>query len=110
MQHDYEVEIEAASPQLSSGEGPMFSAYETPETRIPRLAGAYGFARATVKQMSTRYQNAFEGSVVSLHDHKGTLEIVWRDRVSRMIFEGVVAGAWENSGEHIVLHKLAGGE
>lgn len=108
MQHEYEIEIGADHRRFGSGEGPVFSAYETPETRVPRLAGAYGFARATVKQMSTRYQNLFEGAVVSLHDYKGTLEIVWRDHESRVIFEGVMAGAWENSGEHIVLHKLAG--
>jgi len=106
MKHEYDVEIEADDRGTTIHE-PVFSALKEIEQRIPRLAGAYGFARATVRNMSSRYQNAFEGAVLMMVDAKGTLEVYWRDHESRVLFEGVIAGAWENSGEHVVLHKLA---
>lgn len=106
MKHEYDVEITGEERAGLRHEGPAFTAYETPESRVPRLAEAYGHARAAVKQMSVRYQNAFDGAVLSYHDHKGTLEVEWRDHEARVIFEGVVAGGWEAVGEHMVLHRL----
>ncbi|MNV19537.1 hypothetical protein D3C71_1104050 [compost metagenome] len=106
MKHEYDTEIGAAERSNVRHTGPSFTAYETPESRIPRLAEAYGFARDTVRRMSTSYQNAFDDAVRNMHDHKGTLEVTWRDHEARVIFEGVIAGAWENSGEHIVSHHL----
>lgn len=106
MNHEYEIEIGADQRSGNRHAGPSFTAYESPESRVPRLAEAYGLARATVSRMSVRYQNAFDGAVLSMHDDKGTLEVTWRDHESRVIFEGVIAGAWENSGEHIVSHHL----
>lgn len=107
MKHEYDVEIAAAERNSARHEGPSFTAYETPESRVPRLAEAYGHARSAVNQMSVRYQNAFDGAVVNMHDHKGTLQVTWRDHEARVIFEGVVAGGWEAVGEHIVQHHLA---
>lgn len=105
MNHEYDVEVEADQPGATMHE-PVFSSLQEIETRIGRLAGAYGFARATVCNMSARYQNAFEGAVIMMVDAKGTLQVYWRDHESRVLFEGVIAGAWENSGESMVLHKL----
>lgn len=109
MKHEYGIEIGGATRSGSRHTGPSFTAYETPEDRVSRLAETYGYARETVKRLSVHYQNAFDGAVVSMHDHKGTLEITWRDHESRVIFEGVMAGAWEHNGEHMVEHHLAEG-
>lgn len=106
MKHEYGTEVYADERSGARHEGPSFTAYEMPESRVPRLAEAYGFARSTVRQMSVRYQNAFDGAILNLHDHKGTLQVTWRDHDARVIFEGVMAGAWESSGEHIVEHHL----
>ena len=107
MNREYGVEICGAERSAGRHTGPSFTAYETPESRVPRLAETYGFARETVKRMSIGYQNLFDGAVVNLHDHKGTMEVTWRDHEARMMFEGVLAGAWENNGEHMVEHHLA---
>jgi hypothetical protein len=107
LKHEYGTEIGADERSNVRHTGPSFTAYETPESRVPRLAEAYGLARDTVRRMSTRYQNAFDDAVINMHDYKGTLEVTWRDHESRVIFEGVIAGAWEGIGEHIVSHHLS---
>lgn len=109
MQHEYDNEMAAETRSTARHTGPSFTAYETPEDRVPRLAEAYGHARGAVQQMSVRYQNAFDGAVLNMHDHKGTLEVTWRDHEARVIFEGAIAGGWEAVGEHIVSHRLAAG-
>lgn len=106
LSREYGVETGAAVRNGARHAGPSFTAYETPESRVPRLAEAYGIARETVARMSVAYQNAFDGAVLGLHDYKGTLQITWRDHEARVMFEGVLAGAWESSGEHMVEHHL----
>ena len=80
---------------------------EASETwRIGRIFAVWGSASATVSLLSHRYQQQWDGAVVALNDHKGTLEISWRDRQSRELFEGVVMGAWERAGDHCGAHAL----
>ena len=75
--------------------------------RDPRLIAAWGHACATVALMSRKYQHYWAGAVLSLNDHKGHLEVTWRDRTSRIMFEGALLGAWERVGEHSHAHQLA---
>lgn len=86
---------------------PEFDATNAHEAgRMPRLYMAWGHIQVTVSLLSSRYRNAFAGSVVKLLDHKGCLEVTWRDAQSRQLFEGVVMGAWERVGEHEGLHTI----
>lgn len=74
---------------------------------IARVLAAWGQASATVSLLSNRYQHQWPGAIAALNDHKGTLEVTWRDEQSRILFEGVIMGAWERSGEHAGSHALA---
>lgn len=75
--------------------------------RIERLLQTWGGACSTIRLLSNRYQRHWDGAVVSMKDHKGTLEVTWRDEQSRVMFEGVIVGAWENEGEYMASHALA---
>lgn len=87
---------------------PVLSAYNAHEAdRLPRLARVLGAAKAAVSLMSHRYRRLWSGAVIELHDHKGTLLVTWRDVPSRIMFEGVVLGAWEANAEHAHAHTLA---
>jgi hypothetical protein len=88
---------------------PPITDYENSDFRRERLLTAWGQACATVALMSHRYQRAWLGAVTSMHDHKGILEVTWRDQQSREIFEGVLVGAWERVGEHAHAHRVASG-
>lgn len=90
-------------------EPPVFSAYNeaTEDWRVGRLAQAWGAASATMRLMSNRYQNHWEGAILEMRDHKGTLQLIWRDEQSRVMFEGVIVGAWEMHGECMASHALA---
>jgi hypothetical protein len=74
---------------------------------LSRVIAAWGSATATMSLLSNRYQRQWRGAIVALNDHKGTLEVTWRDEQSRILFEGVIMGAWERSGEHSGSHALA---
>lgn len=74
---------------------------------LARVFAAWGQASATVSLLSNRYQRQWPGAIAALNDHKGTLEVTWRDQQSRILFEGVIMGAWERSGEHAASHALA---
>jgi len=88
--------------------GPRLTAYNDHEPdRLPRLARVAGAANAAVRLMSHRYRRMWVGAVIELHDHKGTLLITWRDVPSRIMFEGVILGAWEANAEHAHAHALA---
>jgi hypothetical protein len=106
----YDTIVTQEGRSETTGAKPTLTAYETPDWRVPGLAQAWGYANATVDLLSQRYQNLWEGAVVTLHDHKGVLEITWRDHETRMLFEGVMAGAWERTGEPCVEHKRLGRE
>lgn len=75
--------------------------------RMRRVISTWGAACSAVALMSNRYQRLWDGAVAAIHDHKGTLEITWRDHESRVMFEGVMVGAWQRHGEHASEHKLA---
>lgn len=92
---------------MSFLELPEIDAYNSDTGRLPRLWAAWGAASTTVKLLSARYQNQWPGAIISMHDHKGTLQIVWRDKQSRILFEGVIMGAWERQGEHAGSHDLS---
>lgn len=79
----------------------------TEHFRIGRATAAWGSASTTVALLSHRYQNQWPGAIVALNDDKGTLEVTWRDEQSRILFEGVIMGAWERAGEHCGSHALA---
>jgi hypothetical protein len=96
------------SGEIKWTEDPKLTAYNAHEAdRLPRLARVLGAANAAVKLMSHRYQRLWSGAVIELHDHKGALRVTWRDVPSRVMFEGVVLGAWEAEGEHCHAHALA---
>ena len=100
--------------QDENGEKSLDFVYNDPkfygeDSRISRLATTWGRACAAVSLMSNKYQRLFAGAVVEMGDRKGTLEVLWRDDLSRVMFEGVVCGAWEANGEHCHVHGLANG-
>lgn len=105
---DFSVEENGEKRQPIYGEEPSVTAYETPHLRDPRLWRAWGRAEAAVVLMSNRYRNAWHGAIVALHDYKGTLRVSWRDHDSRVMFEGVIMGAWEREGEHSGAHHIEG--
>jgi len=90
-------------------EPPHMSAYNeaTETSRVPRLMSAWGAACAATRLLSNRYRQHWDGAVAAMHDHKGSLEVTWRDEQSRVMFEGVIVGAWEDHGEHSHGHLLA---
>lgn len=88
-------------------EPPTISATNTTNGQIGRVIATWGSASATVALLSRRYQKQWDGAIQLLHDHKGTLEVTWRDQQSRELFEGVIMGAWERAGEHCGSHTLA---
>lgn len=98
-----EIEENRDSRQLIE---PVISAYNADAFRMPRLYRAWGRAEATVRLLSTRYRNSWSGAIVSLHDEKGTLEVLWRDKLSRIMFEGVIVGAWRDEGECCHAHAV----
>ena len=86
---------------------PKLSAYNDHEAgRLERVATTWGAACTTVRLLSYRYQRYWDGAVLALRDHKGTLLVTWRDNESREAFEGVVMGAWERQAEHCGEHTL----
>lgn len=108
--HDFEGkwQDENGEPRHSpSGKVPILSAEREVETRIERLNQVWGYAQATARGLSNKYQRLWDGAIVELADHKGTLIVTWRDELSRIMFEGVILGAWENNGEHAHAHGLA---
>lgn len=91
----------------SSGYTPSLSAEREAETRIERLNQTWGRADTVAQMLSGKYQRLWERAIVALSDYKGTLYVTWRDEVSRVMFEGVILGAWEKSGEHAHHHEIA---
>lgn len=80
--------------------------------RIPRLHRALWYA---VGRISAVYdENAFLECLVSLHDHKGQLEVVW-DRGTPdqdfPDFKRAIDRAWESvnagDGSHATMHRIA---
>lgn len=88
---------------------PKFYADRDEGFRYTRLHVVWGYACSTVKTLSKRYQHLWNGAIVQLEDSKGVLSVTWRDRESRIAFEGVILGAWEANGEHSYIHLLACG-
>ena len=96
----------AKSPDASA-ELPAISANNETSGLVERVIATWGSASATVALLSHRYQRQWDGAILGLNDHKGTLEVTWRDRQSRELFEGIIMGAWERAGEHCGSHALA---
>jgi len=86
---------------------PKLSAEREVDSRIERLNQTWGHANATMRNLSHKYQRLWDGAITELADYKGTLYIIWRDEISRVMFEGVIVGAWEANGEHMHSHGLA---
>jgi hypothetical protein len=86
---------------------PKLVAEREVESRIERLNEVWGHANATVRSLSHKYENLWDGAITELADYKGTLYVTWRDELSRVMFEGVILGAWEQNGEHAHSHSLA---
>lgn len=86
---------------------PKLIAEREVESRIERLNQVWGHANATVRGLSHKYQRLWQGAITELADYKGTLHITWRDELSRVMFEGVILGAWESNGDHMHSHNLA---
>lgn len=92
---------------VALGSTPKLVADREVDTRIERLNQTWGYANATVRSLSHKYQRLWSGAVVELADRKGTLCVTWRDELSRAMFEGVILGAWEANGEHMHSHSLS---
>lgn len=90
MDFPYQVE------QYWSGSQPQFWGHP-PEGKDDRILMAWGFALATVGGLSKAYQAAWLGAITDLCVRKGTLQIQWRDHTSRLMFEGVIVGAYEQA-------------
>lgn len=86
---------------------PKLVAEREVDSRIERLNQTWGHANATVRSLSHKYQRLWDGAITELADYKGTLYVTWRDELSRVMFEGVIVGAWEANGEHMHSHSLA---
>lgn len=86
---------------------PKFIAEREVDSRIERLNQTWGHANATVRSLSHKYQKLWDGAITELADYKGTIYVTWRDELSRVMFEGVILGAWEANGEHMHSHALA---
>jgi hypothetical protein len=76
------------------------------QDRIERLNEVWGHANAAVRHLSYKYRKLWDGAITELTDRKGTLYITWRDEVSRVMFEGVILGAWEANAEYSGAHSL----
>lgn len=83
-------------PQIEGGE----------PWRNERLLATWGHACAVVRNMSHKYQRFWDGAVIVLGDSKGTIQVTWRDELSRLMFEGAVMGGWEANGDHAGRHLL----
>ena len=92
----YVVDPPSTSATNENGDGSL----------VARVLATWGQAYATVSLLSNRYQHQWPGAITALNDNKGTLEVIWRDEQSRILFEGVIMGAWERSGEHAGSHAL----
>lgn len=70
---------------------------EPPGSSDIRIHMAWGFALATVAKLSKAYQAEWLGAIIDLDVRKGTLQVQWRDHESRVMFEGVIVGAYEQA-------------
>ena len=86
---------------------PQLVAEREVDSRIERPNEIWGHANATVRSLSHKYRRMWDGAITELADYKGTLYVTWRDELSRVMFEGVILGAWEASGEHANSHQLS---
>ena len=100
-------EESGADSSNASPAKPNLVAEREVETRMERLNEVWGHSNATVRSLSNKYQKLWDGAITELADYKGTLYVTWRDEVSRVMFEGVILGAWEANGEHMHSHRLA---
>lgn len=117
--HDYARMLTYAGPDdLGSdeiGEAKPIKLADEPEMvadrdegfRIHRLHQTWGLAQATVSLLSVKYQLKWDGAILALEDSKGALTVTWKDETSRVLFEGVILGAWEKIGEQLHRHRLA---
>lgn len=87
---------------------PTFNADREIAERIARLHRVWGYATMHIPGLSYKYQRFWAGAIVELTDTKGTLHVTWRDEVSRVMFEGVILGAWEAHGDHMSSHSIYG--
>ncbi|MHC9417682.1 hypothetical protein ACYZX9_03680 [Sphingomonas citri] len=104
----FDTEENGASRVQEVANPPQFNVERDEGFRADRLKLTWGHACATVQLMSNLYQQRWSGAVVALEDQKGTLHVTWRDRDSRLAFEGAIIGAWEANGEHANSHHLVG--
>jgi hypothetical protein len=104
---DCETEISGESEPSTLPDEPVFEATREIASRVQRLHIVWGCANAIVRGMSGKYRRIWNGAIVQLEDSKGTLAVTWRDAESRVMFEGVIAGAWEANAEHMMAHELA---
>lgn len=88
-------------------DGPKMVAEREADMRIERLNRVWGHANAIANSLSNHYKHLWNGAITELADYKGVLTITWRDDLSRVMFEGVILGAWESNGEHLHEHHLA---
>lgn len=99
---------EHGEPRPAAGPAkPRLVAEREIQSRLERLSEVWGHANATVRDLSHKYQRMWDGAITELADYKGTLSVSWRDELSRVMFEGVIVGAWEANGEHAHTHHLS---
>lgn len=97
---EYLLEYVVDAPPISATDE------EIESWRNARVLSAWGAASAAVSLLSRRYRGQWPGAILALCDRKGALEIIWRDEQSRVLFEGVIMGAWERTGEQANIHFI----
>lgn len=86
---------------------PQLSAYEDgPDGfRIKRLQLTWeAIARASTL-FDGRDKTLFSGAIRAFRDHKGFLEVIWRDPASKRSFEHLTINAWSLHGEGNLRHE-----
>lgn len=76
--------------------------------RLNRVLETY--QKALTLADSAGFTSEFVSSIVSLHDHKGWLTVVWRDTNAGLSLRKFIDDAWEDQAEHLVTHLSETGE
>jgi hypothetical protein len=82
---------------------------DTDETwRIDRLKAVYETADRLIAALGPDAPGVglWSGSIIDLHDHKGTLTVLWTDAVAIQVLSWAVKAAWNAQSEYTpIVHK-----
>jgi hypothetical protein len=86
---------------------PEISAYEDNLSRIERLQLTWNAIASASTLLVGREKALFPKAILKLHDHKGVLEVLWRDALGLLLFKHLTIDAWSQQGEWEVQHEVA---